>query len=261
MRPKKEDNGLRLFRVATDCRRCSSSNRCLGGRLSIEEQALFSNTIRHTACESGKKIYKAEQKTGSLYAIYSGAVKVQAYAYDGTNLISGFYFPGDLVGIESIGDPLYRSDAIALTQTIVCEIPFDRLKELFDPIPSLQHEVVMLFAKKIRNTESTFIFDRHMHAEARLLLFLRHIGEYIGIRRPDGSLRLHLPMTKSDVACYLDIRPESLSRTLKKLESKGAIRNYKRCLDLLEIEKHIAIICGEIDSNSNLRKISILDCR
>ena len=68
-------------------------------------------------------------------------------------------------------------------------------------------------------------------------------------------------MTKSDVACYLDIRPESLSRTLKKLESKGAIRNYIRCLDLLEIEKHTSIICGEIDSNSNLRKIPILDCR
>ena len=155
MRHITKDNGLRLLRVATDCGRCSSNNRCLGGRLSIEEQALFSNIIRHTSCESGKKIFKAEQKAGSLYAIYSGAVKVQAYAYDGTNLISGFYFPGDLVGVESTGEPLYKSDAVALTQTIVCEIPFDRLKELFDPIPSLQHEVVMLFAKKIRNTEVT----------------------------------------------------------------------------------------------------------
>jgi len=64
-------------------------------------------------------------------------------------------------------------------------------------------------------------------------------------------------MSKFDIACYLDIRPESLSRTLKKLEDKGAIRNYQRCLDLLEIEKHIAIICGESDRDANLQKIPI----
>ena len=258
MRHSKKVNSLQLLKVATDCRLCSSRDRCLGGRLNIEAQALFSNAIRRIPFETGKKIFKTEQKFGSLYAIYSGAVKVQACAYDGTNLISGFYFPGDLVGIESIGDPLYRSDAIALTQTIVCEIPFNQLKKLFDSIPALQHEVMMLLAEKIRNTESTFIFDRHSHAEARLLLFLRHISKYIGIDRPDGSTRVHLPMSKSDVACYLDIRPESLSRALKKLESKRVVRNYTRCLDFFDIEKHIAIIYGKGDSNSNPRKIPIL---
>jgi len=110
-----DNNNLEQLHVARDCRNCSSSVRCLSGHLDLKDQALFSSSVRHhIKFGTGKRIFSAEQKFRSLYVIYSGAVKIQAYTYDGTNLISGFYFPGDLIGIESIGDSLYRNDAITL---------------------------------------------------------------------------------------------------------------------------------------------------
>ena len=93
-----------------DCDAVLQINRCLGGCLSIEEQALFSNIIRYNL-ESGKRYSKAEQKAGSAACHIPGAVKVQDYARRWYKSISGFYFPGDLVGVESTGEPLRSSDA------------------------------------------------------------------------------------------------------------------------------------------------------
>ncbi len=240
------DIELQLLTNFSYCENCKSQNPCLGGGLNPEERKLFSRAIRHRfTFKMGARIFKVENKFKYLYAIQSGAVKIQTYAYDGTNLISGFYFSGDLIGIESIGDNVYRNDAIALSTTTVCEIPFNQLEELCDSIPALRHEVMMLFAKKIRHTEQAVVHGRHLHAKLRLLRFLQYLYEQNGVSRADGSNRVLLPMSKGDIACYLGLCPESLSRALKKLEKEGVIRNRSKSIELLDTETYSELICEE----------------
>jgi len=245
--PKQKDIELRLLADDKDCDYCKSQMKCFGGVLNSEERELLSRNIRrHATFKAGDRIFKADKKFKSVYAIKSGAVKTQTYAYDGSNLISGFYFSGDLVGIESIGDSLYRSDAIALHTTTVCEIRIDKLESLCDAIPSLRREVMLLLAKKIRHTEQAIVNVRHLHSEVRLLLFLRYLCEHNGVRQDDGSENILLPMSKSDIAAYLGLRPESLSRALKQLKKEGVVRNVGKSIELLDIESATALICGEI---------------
>ena len=222
------------------CDNCQSKVPCLGGQLNPKGRELFGKAIRRQATfKTGDRIFKAEKKFKSLYAIRSGAVKIQTYAYDGTNLVSGFYFSGDLVGIESIGDSIYRNDAIALSKTTVCEILFNQLEDLCDSIPALRHEVMMLFAKKIRHTEQAIVHGRHLHAKTRLLGFLQHLYEQNGLLQKDGVKRVFLHMSKGDIACYLGLCPETLSRALKKLEKEGVIRNRSKSIELLNTETAI----------------------
>jgi len=202
---------LQLLTDVSDCENCQSQVPCLGGGLNPEERKLFRKTIRRRATfNKGARIFKAEKKFKSLYAIQSGAVKVQAFALNGTILISGFYFSGNLIGIESIGDSFYRNDAIALSKTIVCEIPFDQLENLCDSIPALRHEVMMLFVKKIRHTEHAIVCGRHLHAKTRLLRFLQYLYDQNGIHRDDFGKRVVLPMSKGDIAS-LDFHVPKLS--------------------------------------------------
>ncbi len=228
------------------CENCPSQIPCLGGRLNPKERELFGKAIRrHATFKAGTKIFKAEKKFKFLYAIRSGAVKIQTFTYNGTNLISGFYFSGDLVGIESIGGSIYRNDAVALSTTTVCEIFYDELEELCYSIPALQHEVMMLFAKKIRQTEQAIVHGRHLHAKTRLLCFLQHLYEQNGLLKKDGIKRIFLPMSKGDVACYLGLCPESLSRALKKLEKDGVIRNRSKFIELLDTKTYSELICEQ----------------
>lgn len=243
-----KDNDLRLLSDDKDCENCGSQINCLGGILAPEEQERLSGAIRrHTTFKPGNRIFKAEKKFKSLYAIKSGAVKLQSPSYDGSNVISGFYFSGDLVGIESIGDSIYRSDAIALTTTVVCEIPFHSLESLCDSIPALRREVMLLLAKKIRHTEQAIVNGRYLHAEVRLLLFFRYLCDHIGTHQRDGSKRLFLPMSKGDIASYLGLRRESLSRALKKLKKESVIRNTGKSIELLGTESATTLICGELN--------------
>lgn len=228
------------------CENCPSQVPCLGGQLNPKEREQFSKAVRrHATFKTGTRIFKVEKKFKSLYAIRSGAVKIQTYAYNGINLVSGFYFSGDLVGIESIGDSIYRNDAIALSTTTVCEIIYDELEDLCYSIPALQHEVMMLFAKKIRHTEQAIVHGRYLHAKIRLLCFLQHLYEQNGLIKKDGIKKIFLPMSKGDIASYLGLRPESISRALKKLEKEGVIRNRSKSIELLDKETHSGLICKE----------------
>jgi len=52
-------------------------------------------------------------------------------------------------------------------------------------------------------------------------------------------------MSKNDIACYLGLRPESLRRALHKLQNEGMIRNNSKSIDLLNMETHIDMLCGQ----------------
>lgn len=78
----------------------------------------------------------------------------------------------------------------------------------------------------------------------RLLLFLRYLCQHNGIRQSDGSGRIRLPMRKGDIACYLGLRPESLSRALSRLQREGIIRNHAKSIELQDMQSNVALLCG-----------------
>ena len=51
-------------------------------------------------------------------------------------------------------------------------------------------------------------------------------------------------MSKGDIACYLGLRPESLSRALSRLQREGIIRNHTKSIELLDTETQVALRCG-----------------
>lgn len=239
------DTKIRLLSRDRDCEKCSSQQKCLAVGLDPEQVKSLGGIIRyHATFEAGEAIFKVEDRFDSLFAIQSGAVKIQTYGYDGANLVSGFYFPGDLIGIESIGDSAYRNDAIALCSTTVCKLPFDRLEALCDSIPLLRGEVMARLVGKIQQTNQVILHGRHLHAEAKVLLFLRYLCRCNDTWKYDGGEVVKLSMSKGDIACYLGLRPESLSRALTKLQSEGIIRNHAKSIDLLDTETHVSILCG-----------------
>ncbi len=219
------------------CDQCETNSFCLGQGLS-QEQLLGLRKV--TRCigpfKDGETVYKMEDSFKSLYIIQSGAVKIETVSQDGTNLVDGFFFRGDLIGLEAIGDQCYRHDAIALEETHVCELPFEQFESLCSFMPKLQHKIFTLLGQKIRNTNETIMHGRYLSADKRLLLFFLMLCQKNVIQRSDNTACIHLPMSKGDIASYLGLRPESLSRALSKLQSTGLIRNHPKRIELLNVD-------------------------
>lgn len=225
---------LRLVGSELDCDTCEARERCPGAELNDSQlQKLSQISTTRGPFKPGEAIFRMEDQFKSLYVVQKGAVKIETVSADGVNLVDGFYFAGELFGVDAIGSANYRNDAVALKNTWVCELPYNRLEELCSEIPELQHKIFQLLGHQIRVINDNLVHNRYLSSEKRVLLFLQTLSDSNVVKKnQDGQLQL--PMSKGDMACYLGLRPESLSRALGKLASEGLIRNHAKRIELLE---------------------------
>lgn len=222
-----------------NCDRCVSKLHCVGKYLDTEQWEFLIGSEKYTTnFNKGEAIYKVENKFNSLFMVRSGVVKTQSFTYEGNRIVSGFFFPGDLIGIESIGQSTYCNDAIALCTTTICEFSFDKLESLCRSVPLLNHDLMMLFARKIRYSEQAVGRGEKLPVAEKLLSFFYCLFERNGSPEKDGFVHVSLSMSKSDIACHLRLRPESVSRALSSLESEGIIRKHDKSVDLRIVDSY-----------------------
>ncbi len=118
----------------------------------------------------------------------------------GTKHINGFYFRGDLFGFDSIGNSIYGYGAIALETARICKMPYEQLEFLGSSIPHLQKMITTLLASKLNQANNMLSDSRYLGADKRLLLFLKGLCERNRIQSQNRKARIHLPMSKSDIA-------------------------------------------------------------
>jgi CRP/FNR family transcriptional regulator len=170
-------------------------------------------------------IYKMDDHATSLYVIQSGAVKLEKKMEDGSNHVSGFYFTGDLIGLESLGLDQYNYNAIALKETLVCEIRTHKLATLGESsLPALQ-KINTLLSRRLREIDDHLYSTRHLYTEQRLLCFLNALCNKNLEPIDDSATLFHLPMSKADIANYLGMRAESLSRAFRQLENLEIVKS------------------------------------
>ncbi|MCB1754811.1 MAG: Crp/Fnr family transcriptional regulator [Gammaproteobacteria bacterium] len=231
---------LPRFRVIDnemDCDHCEARDRCPGAELD-QDQLKKLNSISATRgpFQAGQTIYRMEDKFKALYVIQKGAVKLESVSEDGVNMVDGFFFLGDMFGVDAIGATHYSNDAVALETTWVCELPYEKLEYLCEQIPGLQTRIFKLLAHQIRQINNTIVHNRYLSAEKRVLMFLEALSESNVVKKNNDG-QMQLPMSKGDMAHYLGLRPESLSRALGKLANEGVIRNNAKKIELLRHRK------------------------
>jgi CRP/FNR family transcriptional regulator len=235
---------LRLIKEKQHCEQCDTLQLCSNTWLDKE---LISDidqiTLDRGTFQTGQAIFHMEDRFRSFFTIQSGSVKVEKTLEDGTKHVNGFFFTGDLFGLDSIGKSLYEYDAIALETTRICEIAYDKIELLSSSIPRLQKLFISLLGNKVHQTNNLLIDGRYLSAEKRLLLFLKSLCERNLVHIKSNKGRLNLTMTKADIASYLGLRPESVSRALTNLQKQGVIRNYLKYIEINDISAAMRAIC------------------
>jgi CRP/FNR family transcriptional regulator len=180
-----------------------------------------------------------------FHALY-GVFKTVLLTEDGREQVTGFHMAGEVLGLESVGSENCGSDAIALEDSEVVEIPFAELDALACREPMLQRELFRLLAGEIQRERSLMLLLGSMRAEERLAAFLLNLSKRLAAR---GWSATHfiLRMTREEIGSLLGLKLETVSRILSRFQAEGLISVRNRDISILELCALKAVI-GRADS-------------
>ena len=220
----------------TSCQYCSLSNLCLPLALDHSDMDKLDEVVnRDRILNRGEQMFTQSAPFRSCFAVKSGAIKTSVITEAGEEQITGFFMPGDLVGLDSMSDDTHASSASALERTSVCEIPVDELEKLAHIMPELQHHMFHLMSQEIRNGHQLSVLLSKNTAEERIAALLLSLSSRFH-RRKLSSTHFSLPMARNDIANFLGLAVETVSRVFTRFQNQGLIRARGRDIELLDIE-------------------------
>jgi len=175
------------------------------------------------ACMSfaaNSEIYGENEPADYLYKVVSGTVRTYKVLVDGRRQIGAFYLPGDIFGLETANEHVFSAEAI--TDCKITVIKRSTVMALAERDGEVARQMWALTARELhRVQEHSLVLIKS--AEERVAGFLLEMAD----RVPSGGA-VELPMSRQDIADYLGLTIETVSRTLKILEDAATIEVAKR---------------------------------
>lgn len=223
---------LDLATLRRGCSHCSLQQLCLPAGISPQElQQLDEIVRRRRPVERGDRLFRPGDPLTAVYVARDGAFKTVSISEEGEEQVIGFHLPGELIGLDALGAGVHRCEAVALTTANVCEVPFEQLAAVAAQLPSLQQQLLRVIGQSVgRDQDHLGILVRRQAGE-RIALFLHGLSErYRNIGQ--SATQFKLPMSREDIAHYLGLALETVSRGFTKLQEDGVIEVVGRRIDI-----------------------------
>ena len=162
-----------------------------------------------------EEIYGEGEGSEYAYKVMRGAVRVYKLLSDGRRQISAFYLPGDIFGLEPGEEHAFSADAIVDSSIIV--VKRSAITALTAKDLTSAQQLWALTALELQHMQDHFVL-LVQSARERIASFLLQMGQ-----RAAHANEIELPMSRQDIADYLGLTIETVSRTLTQLENVSAI--------------------------------------
>lgn len=177
-------------------------------------------TMRHYA--AGETIFWEDDAADQVVRLKSGSAKCYKLLPNGRSQIARFAVDGDFLGQASFESYTYTAET--LTPAIVRMYPRRRFDALADQDPGLRRAVAAVIAQELHQSQRQVLLLGRMPAAERVSQFLLDYAERLpGSGRPHAPRLLELPMTRADIADYLGLTIETVSRTMSRFRRDGLI--------------------------------------
>jgi CRP/FNR family transcriptional regulator, anaerobic regulatory protein len=235
---------LDLVRLRRSCADCSLRELCLPAGVDREDLGRLDTMVqRKRPLQRGESLFRAGDPLRSVYVASDGAFKTVVVNEAGEEHVLGFHLPGELFGLDAIGSGKHRCEAIALGEASVCELPFASLSTVASQLPSLQRQLLRVMGQSAdRDHDHVDVLSRRQASE-RIALFLHGLGErYQRIGQPGDDFQL--PMSRDEIARYLGLALETVSRGFSRLHEDGVIAVRGRRVRILDAPALQAVAHG-----------------
>jgi len=218
------------------CASCNLREICLPAGLTNEELVQIDEMVQlRKKVKKGESLYLTGGKFDAIYAIRTGFFKTRVTYEDGRDHVTGFSMAGEIMGMDGIGAELHNCDAIALEDSEVCCIPYDRLEDLSREVASLQRHFHKVMSREIIRESSVMMLLGVMRAEERLAAFLLNLSQRF-LARGFSQYEFHLRMTREEIGSYLGLKLETVSRAFSKFQADGLIAVEQKHIRIVDID-------------------------
>lgn len=231
--------------MQVSCGNCRLNTICLPIALEANQIDELENIIeRGRPLRKGEYLYRANDPFTSVYAVRAGAIKCYSITNDGKEQVTGFYLPGEVLGMDGISKHRHTSAAKALETSAICEIPFENLGDLSTRIPSLQRHFFQLMSQEIAHDQELITLLSKNSAEQRIAALLLSISSRQA-RRKLSATSFRLPMSRTDIGNYLGLTVETVSRVFSRFQKLELIAVDNKEVTLLDPEALRSMVEGE----------------
>ncbi|QNP46960.1 helix-turn-helix domain-containing protein [Sphingomonas sediminicola] len=196
---------------------------------------------------AGQPLFHEGDPAMSVFTLTSGAIKLYKLLPDGRRQVTGFMQPGDFLGISVDDEHAFTAEALEHSQ--LCSFPRSRFDNFVEENVEVERELYRLAAHELAAAQQQMVLLGRKTATERLASFFLALAERAE-RAIDGEIRfIRLPMSRSDIADYLGLTKETVSRVLALLKRQRLIRldaiDRIEILDRASLEQ---VAAGDLDA-------------
>lgn len=186
--------------------------------LSREEAARLDALVSHRTVESGAYLFHQHTEARHVYMLEEGMLMMERSSSTGRRQVMAFMHPGNFIGITH--NEYYEFTVSALRDSRIREIPLKPFIELQDEVPQLKANVRGIGGNILAHTLDQVFALGQKKAHERVCFLLKQLSD----RQPVATRhRIELVMTRQDMADYLGLTIETVSRAFGKLKREGTI--------------------------------------
>ena len=219
---------------APTCSTCSLRNFCVSPKvdedIAVELDRLVGTRVR---LHKGDVLFRAGDRFTALYAIRMGSCKTVMLTGDGSEQVVGNHLPGEIMGTEAIAAGSHGCQAVALEDSEVCTLPFDRIESLAHSDSTFQRNLHRMMSKEISRERSAALMLGTMRAEQRLSWFLLDLSSRYQARGY-SSTEFVLRMTREEIGSQLGLKLETVSRLFSRFHDEALIQVRGRIVTLID---------------------------
>ncbi len=236
MSKDKKANVVKIADVKVACANCSLYELCLPLGVQDDDLDLLESIIARRKLAKGQYLFRQDKDFNAIYAIRTGSLKTFTLNSDGSEQITGFHLPGELIGLDAISSSRHPSNAKALESVSYCELPFEQLEILSSKMPSLQRQLLRIMSNEIREDTSLAILLGNSTAEERLASLLLSLSQRFK-HRGYSSHQFNLSMSRTDIGNYLGLAVETISRLFTRMQDNGILAVNGKLINVLDMDK------------------------
>ena len=225
-----------LFNSAS-CQFCALSTLCQESATDLTLPKHLANLTHHPKpIHRGAHLFRQGDKFRDLYVVRSGSIKLYLTTQDGSEQIINFYYPGEVLSLDSIETGLHNSSAIALDTVSVCTLPYEQIRALCHHQPDYYDQLFMVMAREIGSEHNMLLLLGQKPAEERLATFLLDTAKRSNNQKTPQN-NFSLSMTRHEIARYLCLADETISRLLGKFAEDKVLKVRGREVEIQNFEK------------------------
>ena len=212
------------------CSTCAFSAACLAEGYDKSQLRDLHVLVEHVGpFREGDHIFREGDPFNAIAAVRAGTVKTYVTDASGREQVLGFFLPGEVIGLNAIATSRYPCNAVALDTVSLCRFSFPMMATLAGRMPGLQRHLFNLLSQDIGKAS---LLAGNFSADERLAAFLVLLSRRFA-ERGFSATRMRLTMARTDIANYLRLAPETVSRVLRRLQDEGVLRVDRRDMEIL----------------------------